>query len=197
MILQKISLFVFLLAVLSCQNEKTNLLPSNMKVKLEKVCNLNSNIEQIGEIQSFDFINEKEFIISIKESNDIFIYDFNGNQIKKINNSGNGPNEYGDASIIRVFDQKIYVWDSTKLNVFVYDLNGNSIKEINKLGSAIKDFIPTKTHIIYYLAGGYENLIASYDILNDSYKYLGNTSEEHILLNMNSHSGASLFLMIQ
>lgn len=82
----------------------------------------------IGDIDKLEFFNNFLYILD-KKANSIWIYNINGQLLKKIHNEGRGPGEY-----LKIFDfsidsknERIVVGVSGKMQY--YDLEGDFIKE--------------------------------------------------------------------
>lgn len=152
---------------------------------------LNEDFHPIGEIASFNMINEDKFVVSMINPSSVIIYDLQGNQVKKISRTGRGPFEYTEPSIVRTYDNKIYVWCRQQLKLIIYDEYGTPIREHNEFERAITDFIPSRNQISYMISGGYKgSVIETYDLNKKSIvSKHGTPTEEHILLNLAACSG--------
>jgi hypothetical protein len=157
----------------------------------KSICILNENINLLGGIHSFDFIDEDNFVVSTVNPSSIFIYNINGEQIREINKVGSGTNEYITPSVVRVYDNKIYVWCSMQLKLIVYDLMGNALNEYIFFDKSINHFIPFKSHVVMYFTGGYRNkFIKVYDLKEGKMVYeTGAVTNEHIMLTLKDISG--------
>lgn len=162
----------------------------NKAIIKKKISVLNENIDFLGEISSFDMIDESRFVVSTVNPSNIYIYYKEGNQVKNININGKGPFELLNPSIIKYYKNKIYIWGSNQLKLLTFDLNGNSINEHTGFKYAIKDFIIYKNYVLFYESGGPKEYISIYDLNKNKYiKKFGNASNEHLILDVYSCSG--------
>jgi hypothetical protein len=159
-------------------------------LKYQKICSLKENLFLIGNIESFDIIDNEHFVVATSKPSNVIIFDKNGQQVKKIGNEGKGPFEYQNPNIIQIHNDKIYVWDADQLKLIVYDNLGNSIEEYNDFKVAIDNFKIIKNLACFYFGGGFSGMIGVYDLSKKQYVFKGgNTSEEHLLLNLNRGAG--------
>jgi len=159
----------------------------------EKIIELDENLNLIGGISSFCIKGENKFIITTTNPVNVIEYSSNGDQVRLIGNRGNGPFEFERPSIVKVHNNKIYVWDSMLLKIIVFDMSGNPVKEYLNFTYAIGDFIPYKNRIIFYFKGGHPFIVGIYDLETERYLHQsGEPSQEHNLLSMNNSPGALL-----
>lgn len=185
----KIMRYIFILfslaVFISCGNKK---LPDtsnyNGKLKYEKICQLNEIPNFLGEIKSISFIDSNHFVISTNKSSNVFIYDTNGNQIKKIAKIGKGPKELLTPTIVKVHDSMIYVWCASLLKLVVFDINGNALKEYINFKKGLKDFEIFKNYFCSYTGGGFRGSFISIFDMNKNVviKEYGVATNEHQLL---------------
>lgn len=162
----------------------------NSRLDYEKISTLKENLLLFGNIESFDFIDDEHFVVATSKPSDVIIFDRSGQQVKKIGRIGRGPFEYQNPKIIRVHNDKIFVWDADFLKLIVYDNLGNSIKEYGGFKVGIDDFIVTKNYVCFYFGGGFSGMVGIYDLIKEQYVYRGGEpSEEHLLLSLNRGSG--------
>lgn len=154
------------------------------------LCVLGENINIVGDILSLAFLNRDSFVISTSNSS-IFIYNSSGEQIREIRRVGRGPHEYQIPSIIRVYNDKIFVWCSQQLKLIVLDVLGVPIKEYKGFSKAVKDFMLYDNHLILYSTRGHEgSYVEVYDLEKEEYlQVYGKTSNEHLVLDLLSCSG--------
>lgn len=150
----------------------------------------------MGEINSLCFTNNDRFAISTKMNPSLFWYDMSGKQILHINKQGRAEYEYINPAIVRSDEEgNIYVWCNMSLKLIVFDKSGNPIDEI-PYRKAIRDFLPYRDYLCFYLSGGEDTTIEVYD-RSDSEIVLStgkNPSQEHILLSLNETSGGMALL---
>ena len=114
----------------------------------------------IGEIKRIEIVNDT-IIIFDKISNNLFLFDINGNYIKKIGEQGKGPGQFGNI--------RCFTIDKTNNNIILYDDSQAKIKEFNLKGSYIAD---EKLHVYpAYLSKINDHLIL---YMNKSSFYEGN-----------------------
>src|SRR5690606_7384503 len=123
-------LFLLCFLVQSCNNNKSNndagvVIPNAYK----KVARLEENLTMVGEILSFDFINEEDFIISTRKPSSVILYGPSGQQKSLISKVGQGPYEFLEPDIVKFFNEHIYVWCPSQLKLIKYSLDGTPIQE--------------------------------------------------------------------
>jgi hypothetical protein len=157
----------------------------------KEICVLNENLNVLGEITSIDFIADDRFVVSTSNPSNILIYNTGGKQLKEIKLRGKGPNEFLNPSIIKIYNNKIYVWCSDQLRMLLYDLKGNPIQEFKGFERAITNFLPFKKYIFFYEAGGFEgSLIKLFDTEDKNFiNEFGETTKEHLILNSRQCAG--------
>ena len=127
-----IFLLCYLLLFYCCKRTDKNntilLSDTNSNIVYDSICSLKENIDILGNINSFNFIDSNHFIIStISPDPALFIYNSQGIQEKKINRLGRGPGEYIEPAIVHVFNNHIYIWCSKQLKLIKLDLKGRFI----------------------------------------------------------------------
>ena len=160
------------------------------KVSWTKINNLGENLETLGEINSFDFVDKDRLIISVSNPTRVMLYHKNGKLIRKVGNKGRGPFEYISPSLVRSNDQKIYIWCEGLLKLLVFDSNGKPIEKY-KFSKAIKDFIIYNNYAGFYTVGGSDAQIFKIYNLNtkEVIGAFGTKTNEHKLLNVFKSSG--------
>lgn len=182
----------------ACNNESKKMIlldiPKKFKVDsllISQICTLNDSMKLLGEVRSFEMINDSIFVVSSSKSAQVIVFNINGEQLFEIGSKGNGPFEYISPSLVRFSDQKYYVWCSMKLKLIVYDRNGIVIKEYTNFNKAINDFVIHENYLYLYSSGGFDDpIIQIYDLNKGEFirKSFGEQSNEHRVLN--SFSGA-------
>ncbi|MDR0538748.1 MAG: 6-bladed beta-propeller [Tannerellaceae bacterium] len=190
------------LIVVSCKNNNIKDKSYMANISIEECsfidvtrCALQENIDILGGISSINFIDDKYFVIATEKPSEIFIYNINGRQIKKIDKNGDGPYEYITPSIIRTCENKIYVWCKAQLKLIVYDIEGNGLGE-HRFDRAINNFIPYNNFVSMYVIGDYRKpFIKIFDLKNSKQIHAtGIVTNEQILLNiMYAAGGISVF----
>jgi WD40 repeat protein len=187
---------ILLVIIAACTKEKKpvqNVVPVNMDIQLQTICSLKENINLFKDISSFTIVNDSNFAISSINPSQVFLYDFKGNQLVKVGKNGNGPYEYLTPSLVKSYENRIYIWCSTKLKLFVFDIYGNPMTEYTNFNKAIKNFLITDNYFVIYSAGGFDDgIIQLYDLNKKEFvkKSFGNQSNEHKILNAFQCSGA-------
>jgi len=188
-----ICLFVFTIFCFSCSkrtNQGINVGTETHSLEYEKISSLKENLFLFGNIESFDILNDEHFVVTTTKPSNIIIFDRDGNQIKQIGEIGRGPYEYQNPSLIRIHNNKIFVWDAGLLKLIVYDKLGNPIDEYSDFKFGIKDFKVIKNLVCFYFGGGFSGLVGVYDLMKKKYVFRGGkASEEHLLLNLNKGAG--------
>ena len=115
----------------------------------------------------------------------------NGKQQKIINSNGRGPLEFITPSIVKYYNDEIYVWCSSQLKLIVFDINGKPIREYINFERAIRDFLIYDNYAVLYQSGGITgNFISIYDLKKELIIHnYGNTSQEHLLLSTRPDAG--------
>lgn len=196
-----IRLLFYLLLFYCCKRTDNNnvilLSDINSNITYDSICILKENIDMLGNICSFSFIDSNHFVISTTSPDpSLFIYNCQGIQEKKIKRFGRGPGEYIEPAIIHVFNNYIYIWCSKQLKLIKLDLKGRFIEEYKDLKKAIKDFSIQNENIIFYVAGGFdEALIEIHHIRQrNNIDYIGKPSNEHLVLNLTERAGGLVLI---
>jgi len=192
---------VLLFIVTGCQsNNKSNNksissinISKNYKVdsslNWEKICNLKENNRIIGKISSFDFLNDSLFIVGVSEQAQIVLYNSKGKQLQLIGNKGRGPYEYINPSIVKVFNNKIYVWCKKSTRLIVFNSLGKPINQYN-FSFGIKDFSISNNYIGFYTANPSEPILKIYNLEKKSFiKGYGDKTNEQKILNVFQNTG--------
>ena len=132
----------------------------------------------IGRIDKILFDDDKIFIVDKLVSKGVFIFDFNGNYLGKISNSGRGPEEF-----IEIQDVTINKW---KKEVHILDAFGSKINCYNYLGEFLEAVkIKTLFHAFEYLNSNtairYKNRNFSPDIPEIQFATLYAVTENSII----------------
>src|SRR5690554_2718831 len=118
-------LFLLPFLIQSCGNNKRD---SNTDVVIpnvhEKIARLEENLTMVGEILSFDFVNEEDFIISTRKPASVILYGPSGRQKSVISRVGQGPYEFLEPDIVKFFNEHIYVWCPSQLKLIKFALDG-------------------------------------------------------------------------
>lgn len=92
----------------------------------------------IGSIK-YIAIDDSTIVIQSEESDDILVYDINGQLVSKFNRRGQGPHEYIDVSHIKLKDGKIWINSGSSRKLIQYDKNGEYLRHYN-LPDRFNDF---------------------------------------------------------
>ncbi len=104
---------------------------------------------------------EDHFVIKNGNKSELLIYSEQGKFIRKINNQGDGPQEYRSIWDLWIEGNLIGIYDNLSKRIVKYDLEGNFI-EAQRISTPA-------THVHYY-NGGYA-LDVSNSLVDDSLKY--------------------------
>ena len=196
-----IFLLCYLLLFYCCKRtDKNNIIllsDTNSNIVYDSICSLKENIDILGNINSFNFIDSNHFIIStISPDPALFIYNSQGIQEKKINRLGRGPGEYIEPAIVHVFNNHIYIWCSKQLKLIKLDLKGRFIEEYKNFKKAIKDFSIWNENLIFYIAGGFNEALLEIHHIHqrNNIDYIGKPSNEHLVLNLTERSGGLILV---
>lgn len=150
-------IFIFSMVILvSCTCCSTTDKNIEMKdAQFDIICKLSNNISELGAIKSLSVFDDKFAVVTSPD--DVFIYDFTGNQEYSLGNAGNARFEYSNPYIIREFGDSLYLWSANSLKFIVYSKDGTPASEYS-YPSALRDFVPSKDALIIYNSG-----------VNDSY----------------------------
>jgi len=115
----------------------------------------------VGSITKVLFVDEKMVIIN-EMGGEIFLFDNNGNFIRKIANRGRGPGEYLNITSCNYNSERqiLSIFSDVASKLLLYNLNGDFIKEVifkTENGAAIRDIIDLSNG--NYL--GFNNLLSS------------------------------------
>jgi hypothetical protein len=103
----------------------------NDRIKNIKYIPIESN-EPVGEIYQLLVFDEKIYMLD-NQTEQIFIFDTNGNKVRIINDKGGGPKEYiglGTMCISKT-DSCLIISDRLAMRLLYYSLDGNFIKKEN------------------------------------------------------------------
>lgn len=174
------------------KNNAINISDSNSNIVYDSICSLKENLDVLGNISGFNWIDNNHFIITTSSPEPaLFVYNLEGEQEYKINRLGKGPGEYLEPTIVHVFQNHIYIWCSKQLKLIKLDSKGKFIEEYHGFQKAIKDFSLWNDDIIFYISGGFnESLIEIHPInQKENIYYFGKPSNEHLVLNLLERSG--------
>jgi hypothetical protein len=68
------------------------------------------------------FFSDKYILVYDGQQKAIFLFDKNGKYLRKIGNRGQGPGEYLYPSHFDLSGDRLFIWDSDKMDMFCYDL---------------------------------------------------------------------------
>ncbi len=150
----------------------------------------------VGKILSFDFLNDSTFAFATTNPAGVFVFNMSGEKMYQNTSKGRGPGEFLSPSILRVYNDTLFIWCSKQLKLHMYDKNLSYIGEISSLDTrAINDFIIYKDIICFYHSGGWREVISVFNRNAAEYVYsccLG--SEEHKVLQTNSVAGGMILM---
>jgi len=187
-----ISFLMITLLLYSCKNEISD---KTIKVDIDAIDNVSIHeffdkieiiklennpdalISYFKKIISFD---EKYYILDLKFPV-IYIFDNKGKYLNKINNKGQGPNEYLHISDFEIdtISKKLTILDPTNSTLHEYDLNGNFKKRISlpRLSRCYSEFRYINPDLILFWTYDYENRAKFYSVSKN--KILNETFPEN------------------
>lgn len=179
----------FLLFFLSCQGNSNRI--DYSEINLEKAFELTENISPIGNPLSYDFSSLGDVFITSANPSEIWRFDAKGNQMNRVGQNGGGPMEFVDPSIVKVIDDKVFVWCRMQLKLLAFDFLGKPIAEYKFAERAVEDFqISGSKAIMYFRGGSKESIIQIYDLKTlELLNEFGAPSNEHLMLSTNDCSG--------
>lgn len=178
----------------SCNSEKSSNIKvdnSSSELEYDSLTVLAENIGLLGELHSFSFMEKDKILVSSLNPSKVFIYSIDGKQITEIGNSGSGPYEFLEPTIVKSDKNNIYIWCRNQLKLIAYNFEGTPIKEYNGYKKAIKDFIPHNNDIYFYTSGGHNGTYIERFSLSDNkiVQDFGHTTELHKLIGTMACSG--------
>jgi hypothetical protein len=107
-------------------------------------------LKEITKLEIFKF----HIYILDKQLNNLYIYDINGNFIKKIGNIGQGPGEFIKISdfAINAISNEVIILDRTGRKILIYNLNGD-FKYTNKINIMAQQLAVSNNQYISYTSG--------------------------------------------
>lgn len=178
----------------SCNSEKSSSIivsDSNSALEFDSLTVLAENIGLLGELNSFTFIDKDKIIVSSLNPSKVYLYSIDGKQIKEISNSGSGPNEFLEPTLVKSDKSNIYVWCRNQLKLTVFDFEGTPIKEYSGFKKAISDFVPYNDDIYFFITGGHSGPFIERFSLSENKitNVLGHATELHKLIGTMECSG--------
>lgn len=189
---------LIIFTLLSCKHEKeigiilsTNHIKKDTLLNRELICVLKDNVEVIGDIKSIAIAGDNRFVVSTSKPANVMVHDFNGNQITKIGSEGKGPYQYLQPSIVRYFNNQLFIWCAINLRLIVYDIHGNPQYELNNFGRSIDDFTVDQNKIFVKMDGGFRGkVLEKLDVKTGSLiSNYGEYSKEDIVMGLLGKSG--------
>lgn len=153
-------IFFSVIAAVSCGTAGGDVEVSELDTS--ELCRLQQADNPIRELYSMAVQNDSTVLLSTDR--EVLRYSFEGRRLKNLGNKGRAAGEYNMPMKVRVYGDRIFVWDAMNLKFMQYDASGSFIGE-SSYTSAIKDFLPSGNKIVIYTAGAREqNIIDIYDI---------------------------------
>lgn len=195
--MNKFTYLICCLIIINCckstsKNNLINISDSNSNIVYDSICSLKEDIDILGNITGFNWIDNNHFLITTSSPEPtLFIYNTEGKQELKIYRFGRGPGEYLEPTIVHVFQNHIYIWCSKQLKLIKLDSKGKFIEEYKDFKKAIKDFSLWNEDIIFYISGGFDKSLIEIHPINqkETIYYFGKPSNEHLVLNLLERSG--------
>jgi hypothetical protein len=187
--MKNLFLIIVSLLIYSCNtgsDEKSRVFDNiDTYIQMDGLSELSENLTITGEIKSFCFVNDTSFVISVSDPAMVVLYNTDGYQQKLIGRNGRGPFEYTSPSLVRSYNQHIYIWCNMQLKLLMFDSEGTPINEW-KFDKGIRDFVVYKNYICFYAMSGLdEPLINIYDLTSANFINKGygiKTREQEVLL---------------
>ncbi|GHB34168.1 6-bladed beta-propeller [Mongoliitalea lutea] len=114
--------------------------------------NSNGLIAEITKIET----NENLIAIFSRIQKAIFLFDFSGKFISKIDDFGDGPGKYNGISDFFIQEDEILVLTNPSSSVFTYDLNGNLIGVLDTNKNYINEFESLNGNWVGHLNDAYD-----------------------------------------
>jgi len=169
----------------------------NTDLPLQKICKLDENLTTIGVIKSFDFVDESKFVVANPEQAQVILYNREGSQLAKVGGQGRGPFEYEKPDIVKVKDDKIFIWCSSLRKLLVFKTSGEPLNEFVEFPKGVKDFAVYKQYVCFYTSFGKGNsFIEIFDMNTGEFisQHFGTISSEQEVLDSYECSGGMTIL---
>jgi len=163
------------------------------KLTVSKTIEVKENIEPISDIGYIAINNDESFFLTSKNIAQLLLYDSKGNQVKKVSRWGRGPFEYQKPSLVKIYKNKLYLWDQTSFKLIIFTDQGEPVDELNLFASNVSDFSVWDRNVVFYSQRATEDYLSVYDIetkeLLFKTGYEIEDEMEHLLLMMFEGSG--------
>jgi hypothetical protein len=100
---------------------------------------LDQSEQLLGQLQSAARLPNGRIAVSTADPG-IFLFEADGTFIRQIGQSGRGPSEYQNPSVVRPYGSNIAIWDAGNMKVTVYDQAGDSVEEWTGFTWSVADF---------------------------------------------------------
>jgi hypothetical protein len=156
LVLLTLLLIFFVSCTISPDRTEAEKIPISGERQLDIItlARLQETPEPIGQVVSFDMIDEDQFVIATESPSRIYKYDMQGRQLQAIGATGRGPFEYVSPSVVRVSKEKeVYLWCNVQLKLIVFDTEGNPLTEYKDFIHAVGDFAIFGKQVFFYNKG--------------------------------------------
>ncbi|HAJ98696.1 MAG TPA: hypothetical protein DCM62_01590 [Bacteroidales bacterium] len=202
--LPKMFLLISLLALTcaSCKRAVETEFPPTEQMDGElpftKICRLKNYPEMVGAISRLSFLDPEHFIIVSNAASQVLIFNKKGEQVRFIGNKGRGEFEFLSPDLVRVHDDRIFIWCNQLLKLIIFAHDGNPLNEIF-FQRAIKDFVVWENLMCIYTSaatGEVGPMLKIYDMNLETFvgQGFGEVTNEHqILTSHHCAGGLALF----
>jgi len=156
---------VFIIVIQASELNNGQVIGNNGIITFQKTeeITLQEYLNLVGDILGADVTTEGYIALLSRNPMQIYLYNRNGEQIRLIGREGRGPFEYAQASTIRYFNEKIYIYDGSKIGFIIFNDIGEPLREVSgNLRGGVRDFIISTEGYIVRLTGKTPNEIAVY-----------------------------------
>lgn len=118
-------------------------------------------------------------------------YKTSGEQFKVLKTGNGAAGEFMQPSLLKSFNQKLYVWCAGMHKLVLFDDQGNFLSEYKGTESGISDFYLQGDTIYYYTPGGDTGYwVNAFQLTTNKFvAHYGKDSNEQLLLDRNSKAG--------
>ena len=182
------NVLIFIWFFVSCSNHnKDPMLNNDLQLGSEFYCKIDQSKIKFQGIKYFDS-NHDIIAFVTYNPNKAFIKSLKNDSVKELKTDKKIGLEY--PSLIKIYDSKIYIWDSDKLKFFIFNSDGVFIRTLEPIDRGIKDFVLHNGKSYFLLSGGHNKLFAIYNLESEQIEseYVKPTNE-HYVIETNTKSG--------
>ncbi|WP_320990251.1 6-bladed beta-propeller [Bacteroides sp.] len=104
----------------------------------------------IGNVDKLIVTDDSFYIIDKDISFSIYCFNKKGKFIRKIGNRGASDKEYVSITDVNIYNEKIYIWDSSSRKLLIYKSNGDFIRSISSDYAAESIAILNDSQVAFY-----------------------------------------------